>query len=189
MFKNEYHLIIKKKVSSTVGTPDYIAPEVFMKDVEYGNECDWWSVGVIMFEMLMGYPPFCSNTIRETYEKIMNWKYTLQFPPEIPISKNAKDLICKLICDRENRLDVDGIKAHPFFNGIDWDTISRSKSPFIPNLNSPIDTSYYPDSNSNACFSYPEQEEDDRDNYHLPSLSTTDLNFIGFTFKRFLSLD
>ena len=63
-----------------VGTPDYIAPEVFMKNVGYSMECDWWSVGVIMFEMLIGYPPFCSESPNETYRKIMNWKQTLIFP-------------------------------------------------------------------------------------------------------------
>ena len=52
-----------------VGTPDYIAPEVFMQ-VGYGKECDWWSVGCIMFEMLMGYPPFCSETPEETYRSL-----------------------------------------------------------------------------------------------------------------------
>ena len=50
---------------SNVGTPDYTAPEVLSQQ-GYGMECDWWSVGVIMFEMLVGYPPFCSETQKET---------------------------------------------------------------------------------------------------------------------------
>ncbi|KAG8142594.1 hypothetical protein E2320_005800 [Naja naja] len=79
---------------STVGTPDYIAPEVFMQ-TGYNKLCDWWSLGVIMYEMLIGYPPFCSETPQETYRKIMNWKETLVFPPEVPISEKAKDLILK----------------------------------------------------------------------------------------------
>lgn len=76
-----------------VGTPDYIAPEVFLQS--YGQECDWWSVGVIMFEMLCGYPPFCSDTPSDTYRKIMNWEDTLQFPEEVDLSDEAQDLIIK----------------------------------------------------------------------------------------------
>lgn len=83
---------------STVGTPDYIAPEVFLQ-TGYGEECDYWSLGCIMYECLVGYPPFCSETPHETYKKIMNWKTELVFPDEIHLSKDAKDLICSLICD------------------------------------------------------------------------------------------
>jgi serine/threonine kinase 38 len=75
-----------------VGTPDYIAPEVFLQ-TGYDKSCDWWSLGVIMLEMLIGYPPFCSETPQETYNKIMKWRETLEFPPEVPISKNAKRTI------------------------------------------------------------------------------------------------
>ena len=50
---------------STVGTPDYIAPEVFLQK-GYGQEIDWWSLGVIMFEMMIGYPPFYSDSSVET---------------------------------------------------------------------------------------------------------------------------
>ena len=88
---------------STVGTPDYIAPEVFQQ-TGYDQTCDWWSLGVICFEMLIGYPPFCSETpqvtreqnltflfnssaLQETYTKIMNWRDSLEFPPEVPISR------------------------------------------------------------------------------------------------------
>lgn len=102
------------QISSMVGTPDYIAPEVFLQS--YGQECDWWSVGVIMFEvrlsqlellnlclymgslqMLCGYPPFCSDTPSETYRKIMNWEDTLQFPEEVELSEEAQDLILQLV--------------------------------------------------------------------------------------------
>ena len=73
---------------STVGTPDYIAPEVFLQ-TGYDKSCDWWSLGVIMFEMLIGYPPFCSEKVQDTYRKVMNWKTTLEFPPVPPISETA----------------------------------------------------------------------------------------------------
>lgn len=67
---------------STVGTPDYIAPEVLMK-AGYGMECDWWSVGAIMYEMMVGYPPFYSDDPMTTCRKIVNWRSTLRFPPEV----------------------------------------------------------------------------------------------------------
>ena len=77
-----------------MGTPDYIAPEVFLQK-GYGRECDWWSVGTIMFEMLVGYPPFCSEHPNETYQKILNWKEELRFPDDVHISMEAEDLIRK----------------------------------------------------------------------------------------------
>lgn len=55
---------------STVGTPDYIAPEVFMQ-LGYNETVDWWSVGIIMYEMLVGYPPFFSDDPTTTCQKIM----------------------------------------------------------------------------------------------------------------------
>jgi serine/threonine protein kinase len=59
---------------STVGTPDYIAPEVF-GNTGYDAKCDYWSLGCIMYECLMGYPPFCSDNPHETYLKIIHWRY------------------------------------------------------------------------------------------------------------------
>ena len=75
-----------------MGTPDYIAPEIFLLK-GYGNECDWWSLGAIMFECLVGYPPFCSETPHETYKKIVNWQYHLAFPDDVHLSHEAEDLI------------------------------------------------------------------------------------------------
>lgn len=77
---------------STVGTPDYIAPEIFLQK-GYGNECDWWSLGAIMFECLVGYPPFCSESTHETYQKIMQWQQFLIFPEDVHLSGEAEDLV------------------------------------------------------------------------------------------------
>ena len=77
---------------STVGTPDYIAPEMLQQN-GYTRLCDWWSVGVIMFEMLIGFPPFCSDCSIETRNKIIHWQKFLEFPPEDPISESAKETI------------------------------------------------------------------------------------------------
>ena len=73
---------------STVGTPDYIAPEVFSATSQgYAASCDWWSLGVIMYECLIGFPPFCADRPVDTYRKVMNWRNSLGFPIEIPITE------------------------------------------------------------------------------------------------------
>uniref|UniRef100_A0A0D9WIJ0 non-specific serine/threonine protein kinase n=1 Tax=Leersia perrieri TaxID=77586 RepID=A0A0D9WIJ0_9ORYZ len=108
---------------STVGTPDYIAPEVLLKK-GYGMECDWWSLGAIMYEMLVGYPPFYSEDPMSTCRKaccyilgqrvyllilrIVNWRSHLKFPEEAKLSPEAKDLISKLLCNVEQRLGTKG---------------------------------------------------------------------------------
>ncbi|KAJ9700715.1 hypothetical protein PVL29_006168 [Vitis rotundifolia] len=92
---------------STVGTPDYIAPEVLLKK-GYGMECDWWSLGAIMYEMLVGYPPFYSDEPMTTCRKIVNWRTHLKFPEEAKLSPEAKDLISKLLCNVDQRLGTKG---------------------------------------------------------------------------------
>lgn len=82
----------RKLAYSTVGTPDYIAPEIFLQQ-GYSHECDWWSLGAIMFECLCGYPPFCSENAHDTYRKILAWRETLQFPEDIHLSPEAEDMI------------------------------------------------------------------------------------------------
>lgn len=77
---------------STVGTPDYIAPEIFLGQ-GYTYLCDWWSVGAIMFECLVGWPPFCAEDTHDTYRKIVNWRESLYFPDELSLSRQSDDMI------------------------------------------------------------------------------------------------
>ena len=77
---------------STVGTPDYIAPEIFLGQ-GYTYLCDWWSVGAIMFECLVGWPPFCAEDTHDTYRKIVNWRESLYFPDELILDHNAENMI------------------------------------------------------------------------------------------------
>jgi protein-serine/threonine kinase len=77
---------------STVGTPDYIAPEIFLGQ-GYTYLCDWWSVGAIMFECLVGWPPFCAEDTHDTYRKIVNWRESLYFPDELVLGRDAEDMI------------------------------------------------------------------------------------------------
>ncbi|KAI7901000.1 serine/threonine-protein kinase orb6 [Cokeromyces recurvatus] len=168
---------------STVGTPDYIAPEIFLQR-GYGQECDWWSLGAIMFECLCGYPPFCSENPHDTYRKIMNWRETLIFPDDQPISREAEDLIRRLICDPEHRLGRNGaeeIKQHPFFYGINWEQIRNERSPHIPQLKSITDTSYFPTEELEAV-----PDTVDNQVYQTDTVNAQkDLAFVGYTFKRF----
>lgn len=130
---------------STVGTPDYIAPEVF-GNKGYGQEVDWWSIGVILFEMLVGYAPFCSDTPSETCQKIIKWERYFHIPPEANLSPNAIHLIKSMVSPAERRLGLNGsaeIKKHPFFKGFDWSNVSKMKAPFIPALKSDWDTAYF----------------------------------------------
>ena len=123
---------------STVGTPDYIAPEVFGQH-GYDETVDWWSIGVILFEMLVGYPPFFSDEPSITCQKILHWKKTFSIPPEANLSPAATDILRKLITESENRLGRNGadeIKNHPFFDGVNWSTLRDLTAPYIPNVSS-----------------------------------------------------
>lgn len=166
---------------STVGTPDYIAPEVLLKK-GYGVECDWWSLGAIMYEMLVGYPPFYSDDPMTTCRKIINWRKYLKFPEEARLSPEAKDLMCRLLCDVDHRLGARGedeIKAHPWFKGVLWDKLPELEAIYKPEVRDELDTQNF------------EKFEEVETHQHHPSksgpwrkmLSSKDLNFVGYTYK------
>ncbi|EKE38592.1 hypothetical protein ENUP19_0301G0024 [Entamoeba nuttalli] len=164
---------------SVVGTPDYTAPEVFLQKGYY-KECDYWSVGCILFEMLAGYPPFVSDDSVQTCLKIINCNETLQFPDDVEIHDDAKDLIKKLVCLKEKRLaDIKLIQQHPFFKGFNWDTIFEQTPPYLPKLKSPFDTSNFDDFELN---------EDDVEEKPVNINNPKDLAFVGYTYKGFLNV-
>ena len=182
---NEFKNIKNKKkrayAYSTVGTPDYIAPEVFTRK-GYGQEVDWWSLGIIMFEMMIGYPPFYSDSSTETCRKIIDWKNNLEIKPEVNLSPEAIDILMKLINDSEKRLGRNGadeIKKHPFFRNIDWQHIKETLvPPFIPELNGPYDTTYFDEYEENEPF-YPLNS-----NGKYKKYQKKDMCFVDFTYNR-----
>ncbi|KAJ1698335.1 hypothetical protein LUZ63_006847 [Rhynchospora breviuscula] len=168
---------------STVGTPDYIAPEVLLKK-GYGMECDWWSLGAIMYEMLVGYPPFYSEDPMSTCRKIVNWRMHLKFPEEAKLSPEAKDLICKLLCNVEQRLGTRGaheIKAHPWFRGTQWEKLYQMEAAFTPEVNGELDTQNFEkfeETGANA-------QSSSKSGPWRKMLPSKDVNFVGYTYKNF----
>ena len=171
-----------KKLYSCVGTAYYVAPEVLNKK-GYGQEIDWWSVGVIFFEMLVGYAPFCAQETQEVCFKILNWEKYLQIPPEIKLSNEANDLIKRIISDPNKRLGKNGadeIKAHPFFKGVDWEHIRETmKPPFVPEIKNDYDTKYFETFEIEEPF-YPPTRK-------IPKRK--DFEYLGFTYKKEDDLD
>eukprot|EP00495_Collosphaeridae_sp_1-RS-2012_P006734 TRINITY_DN6354_c0_g1_i1.p1 TRINITY_DN6354_c0_g1~~TRINITY_DN6354_c0_g1_i1.p1 ORF type:complete len:184 (+),score=32.51 TRINITY_DN6354_c0_g1_i1:136-687(+) len=159
---------------STVGTPDYIAPEVFSQK-GYGESVDWWSLGVILYECLVGYPPFYAEEPLQTCRKIVNYKRTLTIPQEACLTANAQDIIMKLICSRSARINYRGIMRHPFFKGCNWKDLMVHNPPFVPKLADKFDTSNFDDFKPTEAL--PSKHKKDE---KLPENQA----FVGFTFDR-----
>ncbi|XP_050738009.1 rho-associated protein kinase 1-like isoform X2 [Eriocheir sinensis] len=169
---------------TAVGTPDYISPEVLKSqggEGVYGRECDWWSVGVFLYEMLVGDTPFYADSLVGTYGKIMDHKNSLKFPEDIDISSEAKSLICGFLTDRLTRLGgkgVDEIKRHRFFINDQWtfDTIRECVPPVVPDLTSDDDTSN---------FDEVENEDTPEESFPVPKAFVgNNLPFVGFTYSK-----
>ncbi|KAL7984368.1 hypothetical protein Chor_002938, partial [Crotalus horridus] len=170
------------RCDTAVGTPDYISPEVLKSqggDGYYGRECDWWSVGVFLYEMLVGDTPFYADSLVGTYSKIMNHKNSLSFPDDNEISKDAKNLICGFLTDREVRLGRNGveeIKRHPFFKNDQWswENLRDTVAPVVPDLSSDIDTSNFDDL---------EEDKGEEETFPIPKAFVgNQLPFVGFTY-------
>lgn len=170
------------RCDTAVGTPDYISPEVLKSqggDGLYGRECDWWSVGVFLYEMLVGDTPFYADSLVGTYSKIMNHKNALTFPDDSDISKDAKSLICAFLTDRDVRLGrngVDEIKRHSFFKNDQWawENIRETAAPVVPELSSDTDTSNFDDI---------EEDRGEEETFPIPKAFVgNQLPFVGFTY-------
>ncbi|GKV29885.1 hypothetical protein SLEP1_g38763 [Rubroshorea leprosula] len=193
---------------SAVGTPDYLAPEILL-GTEHGYAADWWSVGIILFEFITGIPPFTAERPELIFDNILS----RQIPwPSVPddMSYEAQDLINRfLIHDPNERLGANGsaeVKAHAFFEGVNWDSLAMQKAVFVPNPDSADDTSYFvsrfnhisgiPEdhngsySNSDACTSdsNSEVENDGCGDLAVFDSSPLNLSLINFSFKNLSQL-
>ncbi|XP_057267473.1 citron Rho-interacting kinase isoform X2 [Pezoporus wallicus] len=170
-----------------VGTPDYMAPEMLTGlngdgKASYGLECDWWSLGVIAYEMIYGRSPFTEGTSAKTFNNIMNFQRFLKFPEDVKVSSGFLDLIQSLLCGQKERLGYEGLCCHPFFNKIDWNNIRNSPPPFVPTLKSDDDTSNFdePEKNSRVLSSTRQ--------LNPAGFSGEDLPFVGFSFIKALGI-
>lgn len=132
-----------------VGTPDYIAPEVLAMMERcrgsYGRACDWWSLGIVAYEMLYGQTPFTADKAVVTYSNIMNYKEKLIFPEfeDDDTTDEAKSLIRGLLTDENTRLGFEELSKHPFFFTVDWGAIRDQPPPFVPTVTREDDTSNF----------------------------------------------
>ncbi|XP_059058604.1 serine/threonine-protein kinase Warts [Achroia grisella] len=171
---------------SLVGTPNYIAPEVLQR-TGYTQLCDWWSVGVILYEMLVGSPPFLAATPAETQLKVINWESTLRIPDAAKLSRESKDLILKLCSGQEKRIGnhANEVKSHPFLKSIDFEKgLRRQPAPHIPRIDYPTDTSNFdpidPDKLRNSGSA-----DSNKSDSELLDNGKTFHGFFEFTFRRF----
>ena len=137
----------QEKAFSLCGTPEYFSPEIITRE-GHNKAADWWSYGILLYEMLFGIPPFYSKNTEKMFDLIT--KAELKFPKKIEVSEDAKDLIKKLLIKNQDlRLGSEGgfetIKKHSFFKGFDFKALEEKKleAPFIPVLRGSMDLSNF----------------------------------------------
>ncbi|KAI9334040.1 kinase-like domain-containing protein [Obelidium mucronatum] len=153
---------------SQVGSPDYMAPEVLTKNGSgYSLAVDYWSLGCILFEALCGFPPFTGATTDDIWVNVYHWQRVLERPvytgddAEFNLSDIAWNLVTKLIALPQYRISsLSALQSHPFFVNYPFTDLRLMTPPFVPQLTSSIDTSYFDDfSNPNDMAMYKEVKD------------------------------
>ncbi|KAK9889385.1 hypothetical protein WA026_004659 [Henosepilachna vigintioctopunctata] len=154
------------------GTPEYIAPEVILRQ-GYGKPVDWWSMGIILYEFLVGCVPFFGDTPEELFSHTVHDDIEWPDKDDWPVQEDAKDLITALLQHSpRDRLGTGGaheVKEHAYFADLDWNSLLRQKAEFIPQLEHDEDTSYF-DSRLDRYNHELEDDTDDTDDSPVLSL-------------------
>lgn len=164
------------------GTPEYIAPEVILRQ-GYGKPVDWWSMGIILYEFLIGCVPFFGETPEELFAHVINDEIEWPDQNEWPLPEDARDLIVQLLQQSPlERLGTGGsheVKDHCFFEEINWNTLLRQKAEFVPQLENEDDTSYFDTRTDRYCHEVDDSEdmEDLDDNAVFGSFSSCSPRF------------
>uniref|UniRef100_A0A3Q2WQD4 non-specific serine/threonine protein kinase n=1 Tax=Haplochromis burtoni TaxID=8153 RepID=A0A3Q2WQD4_HAPBU len=168
------------------GTPEYIAPEVILRQ-GYGKPVDWWAMGIILYEFLVGCVPFFGDTPEQLFGQVVN--DDIIWPDgEDALPADAQDLITRLL--RQNPLERLGtggateVKMHNFFLGLDWNGLLRQKAEFIPQLESEDDTSYFDTRSERYCHL---GSDDDETNDDESSLELRQFSSVAHRFSKVYS--
>ncbi|ROW00347.1 hypothetical protein VMCG_07301 [Cytospora schulzeri] len=152
-----------------VGTPDYLAPETIRGEPQ-DETSDWWSVGCILYEFLYGVPPFHAGEPEQVFENILARRIHWPDESEVEVSPEAKELINRLLCiDPQERLGSnknekfasggEEIRHHPWFQGLNWETLLEDEAQFVPQPENPEDTEYF-DARGATLQAFAEEMED-----------------------------
>ena len=170
-------------LKSFVGTPQYMAPEVLTRS--YDHTSDFWSVGMIAYECLMGGTPFYDEVAEEAggetnpsmkriLHKVSNYEVYLPIPfPGVPVSEAAVSFLRGLLCSAARRLRYDQIRSHVFFRGIDWLRLKSMKAPIIPSTESSVDSHEL-----KPIINLPKYEP-------VGILKDRNMDFVGYTYNKF----